>query len=366
MSNVTTIGIDLAKDVFAVCAMDVTGAVVYHKALKRDAFVAWAQHLQPCNIAMEACGSSHHWGRWFAARGHAARLMAPEFGQPFRKSMAAKNDRNDAEAIAIAARQPTMRFVAIKSVEQQSVLVWHRLREGYKEERTAHLNRMRGLLGEFGIWPPRSADKLIRALPALTVDAAIPEGLRLAIEQSLRYLKSVHENIALCDQHIRQHLTSQPAALRLTQMTGIGMLTASATLATVVNASQFNNGRQFAAWLGLTPRQMSSGGKTKLGKTSRRGDTYVRSLLVQGAKSTLQVALRQAADKASRLQQWIVSVYQRVGYHKTLVAIANKHARMIWAMLAKDTSYDANAWQQWQAPATNYQRQINIRDLNLE
>lgn len=353
MSNVTTIGIDLAKDVFAVCAMDVTGAVVYHKTLKRDAFVLWAQRLMPCVIAMEACGSSHHWGRWFSARGHTAKLMAPEFVQPFRKSMAAKNDRNDAEAIAIAARQPTMRFVAIKSVDQQSVLLWHRLREGYKEERTAHLNRIRGLLAEFGIWPPRSADKLIRMLPGYAEDITIPNGVRLAIEQTLTYLTAIHEHIALCDQHIRQHVTSQPAALRLTQMTGIGTLTASATVATVVNASQFKNGRQFAAWLGLTPRQMSSGGKTKLGRTSRRGDAYIRSLLVQGAKSTLQVALRQSVDKASRLQQWIVSVYQRVGYHKTLVAIANKHARIMWAMLAKDTGYDANAWQQWQTEGNN-------------
>lgn len=349
MSNVTTIGIDLAKDVFAVCAMDLNGAVVYHKTMKREPFVVWAEQLPPCTIAMEACGSSHHWGRWFAARGHTAKLMAPEFVQPFRKSMAAKNDRNDAEAIAIAARQPTMRFVTIKSIEQQTVLVWHRLREGYKQERTAHLNRVRGLLGEFGIWPPRSADKLIRALPGYSVDTAIPEGLRLAIEQSLLYLQALHEQIALCDQRIRTHVISQPAALRLTEMTGIGTLTASATVATVVNAHQFNNGRQFAAWLGLTPRQMSSGGKPKLGKTTRRGDTYVRSLLVQGAKSTLQVALRQAPDKASRLQQWIVSVYQRVGYHKTLVAIANKHARMMWAMLAKDSTYDTDAWRQWQA-----------------
>ena len=356
MNNVTTIGIDLAKEVFAVCAMDMTGAVVYHKTLKREAFVAWAQQLLPCVVAMEACGSSHHWGRWFAARGHSAKLIAPEFVQPFRKSMAAKNDKNDAEAIAIAARQPTMRYVAIKSVEQQSVLVWHRLREGYKEERTAHLNRLRSLLGEFGIWPPRSADKLIRALPNLTVDSAIPEGVRLAIEQSLLYLKTVHEQIALCDHQIGQHVASQPSARRLTEMTGIGTLTASATVATVVNASQFKNGRQFAAWLGLTPRQMSSGGKPKLGRTTRRGDTYVRSLLVQGAKSTLQVALRQAPDQANRLQQWIAGVYQRVGYHKKLVAIANKHARMMWAILAKDTVYDAEAWRQWQVAAVSQHR----------
>lgn len=345
MSNITTIGIDLAKEVFAVCAMDQTGAVVYSKVMKRDAFITWAESLTFCNIAMEACGSSHHWGRWFAARGHTARLIAAEFVQPFRKSMGAKNDKNDAEAIAIASRQATMRYVCVKSVAQQEALVWHRLREGYKEERTAHLNRIRGLLGEFGIWPPRSADKLIRLLPTYTTDMCIPSGLRLAIEQTLQYLSELHQQIARCDQQINAHVKSNPAALRLTEMTGIGTLTASATSAMVVDAKHYKNGRQFAAWLGLVPRQMSSGGKAKLGRTTRRGDTYLRSLLVQGAKSTLQAALRQTPDKASHLQQWILQMYMRVGYHKALVAIANKHARMMWAILAKDESYNANAWQ---------------------
>jgi transposase len=346
MSHITTIGIDLAKEVFAVCAMDQTGAVVYSKVMRRDVFITWAESLSACTVVMEACGSSHHWGRWFATRGHTAKLIAAEFVQPFRKSMGAKNDKNDAEAIAIASRQATMRYVSIKSVTQQQALVWHRLREGYKEERTAHLNRIRGLLGEFGVWPPRSADKLIRLLPTYTADMSIPSGLRLAIAHTLQYLSELHQQIARCDQQIHAHVKSQPAALRLTEMTGIGTLTASATSAMVVDAKHYQNGRQFAAWLGLVPRQMSSGGKTKLGGTTRRGDAYLRSLLVQGAKSTLQVALRQTPDKASRLQQWITQLYARVGYHKTLVAIANKHARMMWAILAKGESYHANAWQQ--------------------
>jgi transposase len=346
MNNITTIGIDLAKEVFAVCAMDTTGAVVYHKTLKRDAFVMWAEQLQSSHtIVMEACGSAHHWGRWFAARGHTAKLIAAEFVQPFRKSMASKNDKNDAEAIAIASRQPTMRYVSIKSIAQQEALVWHRLREGYKEERTTHLNRIRSLLGEFGIWPPRSADKLIRLLPTYTYNLQLPPGLRTATEQTLQYLSELHRQIAQCDQQIALHVKSHPEAQRLTAMTGIGTLTASATSAMVVDAKHYQNGRQFAAWLGLVPRQMSSGGKTKLGRTTRRGDAYLRSLLVQGAKSTLQVALRQSTDKASRLQQWIVHMYARVGYHKTLVAIANKHARMMWAILAKNEDYDAYAWQ---------------------
>jgi len=296
---------------------------------------------------MEACGSSHYWGRWFAARGHSAKLIAAEFVKPFRKSMGAKNDKNDAEAIAIASRQATMRYVSVKSIDQQTTLAWHRLREGYKEERTAHLNRIRGLLGEFGIWPPRSSDKLIRLLPSYTTDINIPAGVRSAVEQSLQYLSELHHQIAKCDQQIAQHVKTSPAALRLTAITGIGRLTASATSATVADATQYKNGRQFAAWLGLVPKQRSSGGKTKLGRTTRRGDKYLRSLLVQGAKSTLQVALRQSPDKASKLQLWIVNLYQRVGYHKTLVGIANKHARMMWAILAKGEAYDALAWQRY-------------------
>jgi transposase len=298
---------------------------------------------------MEACGSAHHWGRWFAARGHTARLIAAEFVQPFRKSVAAKNDRNDAEAIAIASRQPTMRYVAIKSVEQQSILAWHSMREGWKEERTALLNRLRGLLGEFGVWPARSADKLIRALPQLSEDARLPAGMRAIVLEMREELAALHARLARCDQEIARHVHAQPEAKRMTEMTGIGQLTASAITATVVDAKQFSCGRQFAAWLGLVPRQMSSGGKSRLGRISRRGDAYLRSLLVQGAKSTLQAALRQPPDKANRLQRWIVQVYGRVGYHKTLVAIANKHARMIWAMLAKGERYDPHAWQRMAA-----------------
>lgn len=344
MSHVTTIGIDLAKEVLAVCAMDVTGAVVYSKVMKREAFMVWAEQLPPSTVVMEACGSAHHWGRWFAGRGHAAKLISAEFVQPFRKSTAAKNDRNDAEAIAIASRQPTMRFVPVKSIEQQQILAWHRMREGWKEERTALLNRIRGLLGEFGHWPGKSADKLIRALPTLSDDGNLPTDMRSILIEARQQLTAIHERLARCEQHIAQHVKQHPQARQLQEMTGIGTLTASAAAASVADASHYRNGRQFAAWLGLVPRQTSSGGKTKLGRISRRGDVYLRSLLVQGAKSTLQSALRQPPERASRLQRWIVEVYGRVGYHKTLVAIANKHARIIWALLAKGEAYDPHAW----------------------
>lgn len=345
MEHITTIGIDLAKEVLAVCALDAGGAVVYVKVFRREAFLVWAQALAPCTVAMEACGSAHHWGRWFAVRGHSVRLMAAEFVQPFRKSIAAKNDRNDAEAIAVASRQPTMRFVSVKSVEQQGVLAWHRMREGWKEERTALLNRVRGLLGEFGIWPARSSEKLIRALPALCEDERLPAGLHAMLCEAREQLSALHARLARCDHEIGLHAQGNAGARRLKEVTGIGTLTASAAAATVVDPKNYRCGRQFAAWLGLVPRQTSSGGKIRLGRISRRGDAYLRSLLVQGAKSALQAALRQKPEKANRLQRWIVQLYARVGYHKTLVAIANKHARMVWAILAREEVYDPDAWQ---------------------
>jgi len=207
------------------------------------------------------------------------------------------------------------------------------------------LNRLRGLLGEFGHWPSRSADKLIRALPALSADTSLPDGMHSIVMEMQQQLTAIHERLARCDHAIAQHVKTQPQAQRMQEMAGIGTLTASAATATVVDAKHYRNGRQFAAWLGLVPRQMSSGGKTKLGRISRRGDAYLRSLLVQGARSTLQSALKQGPERATRLQHWIIEVYGRVGYHKTLIAIANVHARMLWGMQAKDEAYDPQAWQ---------------------
>jgi transposase len=176
VEKLTTVGIDLAKDVIAVCVLDVHGAVIERRVLRRGAFERWAEQLPSCKVAMEACGSAHHWGRWFAARGHTALLIAAEFVVPFRKG--GKNDTADAEAIAVAARQPTMRFVPIKTVDQQAILAWHCAREGWKEERTALLNRVRGLLAEFGIVIGRSSDRLLTALPELTEDSRLPDAMR--------------------------------------------------------------------------------------------------------------------------------------------------------------------------------------------
>lgn len=352
MDKRTTVGIDLAKEVFAVCILDAQGGVVERKVLRRAAFERWAESLsEPCTVAMEACGSAHHWGRFFAARGHAARLIAAEFVVPFRQG--GKNDGNDALAIAIAARQPTMRFVSVKTVEQQTILAWHRMRQGWIEERTALLNRVRGLLAEFGLVPGRSPAVLIAAMARLVDEAAAPDPLRAIVQQAREQLHQLDERLAVCDAQIQAHARQSPEAERIRALLGVGPITASAVVATVPDAAQFRHGRLLGAWIGLAPRQHSTGGKTRLGASSKRGDAYLRGLLVNGARSALQAALRAAPDKATRLQQWMVGVASRRGYQKALVAIANKHARMIWAMLARDQTYDPQAWQRHSRGATS-------------
>jgi len=351
MNEITTVGVDLAKEVIAVCAADRAGKTVFTRVFRRDTFAAWAVQLPPCLFGMEACGAAHHWARWLAGHGHTPRLMAAEFVQPFRKSRAAKNDRNDAEAVLTAVRQPNMRFVAVKSVEQQACLSWHRMRHGWSEERTALINRLRGLLGEFGVWRGRSAAVLTRALPALEHDEALPLLVRRLLVDARHHLARLDDAIAGCDREIKGHSKASPAAQRISAITGVGALTAAAVVATVSDAREFKNGRQFAAWQGLVPRQDSSGGKARLGPITKRGDTYLRGLLTQGARSALQAALTKEPVLRTRLQCWIVQLHARVGYHKTLVAIANKHARMIWAILAKGEAYDPGAWRHWSRPA---------------
>ncbi len=352
MNEITTVGVDLAKEVIAVCAADRGGRIVFTRIFRRDAFAAWAVQLPGCVFGMEACGAAHHWARWLTSHGHTPRLMAAEFVQPFRKSRAAKNDRNDAEAVLTAVRQPNMRFVAVKSVEQQACLSWHRMRQGWSEERTALINRLRGLLGEFGVWRGRSAAILTRALPTLEHDEALPLMVRRLLGEARAHLARLDQSIAGCEREIKTHIKDNPAAQHLSAINGVGPLTVAAVLATVTDAGDFKNGRAFAAWQGVVPRQHSSGGKARLGRITKHGDAYLRGLLTQGARSALQAALNKPPQTLTRLQSWIVQLYARVGYHKTLVAIANKHARMIWAILAKGEAYDPNAWQRRSRTAT--------------
>jgi transposase len=341
VNQITTVGLDLAKRVVSLCAEDAAGRVVVQRTLRREAVLAWFAQRPPCLVGMEACGSAQWFARELAALGHQPRIMAPEFVKPFR--MSGKNDANDAQAICAAVRQPQMRFVAVKSAEQQARLVVHRLRQGWQEERTAGINRLRGLLAEFGRVYPNSASAAFSGAKAALADETLPAALRRGVARELEHLREIDRLIDECDREIAQDVRDDVRAQRLLRLTGVGVLTASAVSATLADPNQFRCGRQFAAWLGITPRQYSTGGRSRLGRVTRRGDRYLRSLLVQGARSALQAALRVQPQRRSRLAAWIVATYERIGYHKTLLAIANKHARLLWVLLVRDEPLRAHA-----------------------
>jgi transposase len=328
MEKITTAGIDLAKRVFALHGVDGAGQVGLRKTVRREQLMQTVAALPPCLIGMEACSGAHEWARRFQELGHTVRLMAPVFVAPYRKS--GKNDGNDAEAICEAVARPNMRFVPIKSAEQQAVLSLHRVRQGWIEERTATINRIRALLTEFGVVLPNRAQHVRRG--AMAAAEGLPALARRALEDLRSHLGTLDERIAAYDRELQAQARQSEAAQRLMQIRGIGPITAVAIVATVGNARDFESGRQFAAWLGLTPRQHSSGGKQRLGHISRRGDAYLRCLLVQGARSVLYTAVRHH----DRLSRWVCTLRARRGDHKTLVAIAAKNARIAWALLAKN------------------------------
>ena len=330
MEKVTTVGIDLAKNVFSLHGVDAAGKAVLRRTVRRERLVETVASLSPCLIGMEACSGAHEWGRRFQQHGHTVKLMAPKFVAPYRKSE--KNDGNDAEAVCEAVSRPSMRFVPVKSTEQQALLAVHRVRQGFVVERTALINRLRGLMSEFGV---------VLALRSVTVrrqaaQAAeqLPELARGAIGDLLEQLRVLDERIAKYDKQIEAQARLSEPARRLMQIRGIGPTTALAIVATVGDAREFKNGRQFAAWIGLVPAQHSTGGKSRLGHISKRGDAYLRNLFVQGARSVLQVA----GAHQDRISRWGLELQQRRGYYRALVAIANKNARIAWALLAKSES----------------------------
>lgn len=328
MEQVTTVGIDLAKNVFSLHGVDRLGAVVLKRAVRRDQLLQAVAGLPPCLIGMEACSGAHEWGRRFQGLGHTVRLMAPKFVAPYRKG--GKNDGNDAEAICEAVTRPNMRFVPVKSAEQQALLAVHRVRRGFIVERTATINRLRGLMSEFGvILPLRSVTVRRQAAQAAE---ALPELARGAVGDLLEHLRRLDGRIADYDREIESQARLSEPAQRLMKIRGIGATTAMAIVATIGNGHEFANGRQFAAWIGLTPRQHSTGGKARLGHISKQGDAYLRALLFQGARSVLHTA----AAHQDKLSRWVMSLNQRRGYYRTLVAIANKNARIAWALLAKN------------------------------
>lgn len=344
MSTIT-IGVDLAKTVFSTCEVTASGRVRSRKELRRDAFMQWLPQVPAGTVmAMEACSSAHHWARRCQAYGLQPRLMAAQFVEVYRKSRATKNDRNDAEAIATAARQGNMRFVPVKDEAQQARLAWHRVREGYKTACLATSNRLRGLMAEFGVVVSRNDPALKRALVDPAIRSALPPMLVPLLDQHAAHWQQLRECLAECDRHIQAQARADARCVRVQQLVGIGPLTADAVVAMVGDAREFKNGRQMAAWLGLVPKQFSTGGKTMLGPITCNGDRYLRTLLIQGARSSLQRAKAVAPERATPEQLWIRDLAARLPFGKVVVAIANKHARQLWAMLARGEDYDPHAW----------------------
>ncbi|MDN5939996.1 MAG: IS110 family transposase [Salinisphaera sp.] len=343
MSTIT-IGIDLAKSVFSTCTVDGNGHVLRRLELKREAFALWLAQLPAGTVvAMEACSGAHHWARRCQAYGLQPRIIAAQFVTPFRKGRKTKNDRADAEAIATAARQGNMRFVPIKSLDQQVRLSWHRMREGYKTEALAIANRLRGLLAEAGVIVAQSDVALRRLLADLDAQDGLPAQFKELVRDLAAHWSQLRVHLDACDARIEAHARDDEQCVRLRAVIGVGAITADAMVATVGNAREFKQGRQMAAWLGLVPTQHSSGGHAQLGGISCRGDAYLRTLLIQGARSSLQRAKAVSMEKATPEQLWIRTLDGRMPFGKVVVAIANKHARQIWAMLARDVDYDPHA-----------------------
>ena len=340
MSTIS-IGVDLAKHLFSACNMDAVGHVERREDLRRDAFGPWLALLPPGTVvAMEACSGAHYWARRCHEYGLEPRIIAAQFVKPFRKGSKTKNDRADAEAIATAARQGNMRFVPVKSIDQQVRLSWHRVREGYKIESLAVGNRIRGLLAEFGVIVAQSDMALRRLLADLDAHVGLPAEFKELLRDLTDHWTALRMHFDACDARIEAHAREDERCVRLRAITGIGPITADAAVATVGNAREFKQGRQMAAWLGLVPTQHSSGGHVHLGEISCRGDAYLRTLLIQGARSSLQRAKAVAPEKATPEQLWIRSLDGRMPFGKVIVAIANKHARQTWAMLAHEVDYD--------------------------
>jgi transposase len=333
--NIKRVGIDLAKSVFQVHGVDSQEKVVLRKQLRRAQLLDYFKKLPPCLIGMEACGGAHYWARELQKLGHTVKLMAPQFVKPYVKSN--KNDANDAEAICEAVARPTMRFVAIKTIAQQDIQAIHRIRSELVQQRTAKVNQIRGLLTEYGIVVGRRVDVLRNALPQLLEDAenGLTADFRVLLDGLRQDLITLDERVDDLDKKIKTLATSNPAAKRLQQIPGIGPIIATALICAIGDGKQFQRGRDMAAWLGLTPRQHSSGGKDRLLGISKRGDAYLRTLLIHGARSALKVA----GKKDDPRSRWLQNLCSRRNKNIAAVALANKNARIAWALLSKETDY---------------------------
>ena len=335
MKAVATIGLDIAKQVFQVHGADKMGRAVLRRKLRRNEVIQFFCEQPPCLVGIEASGSARHWARVLGGLGHTVRLMAPQLVKPDVKSQ--KNDANDAEAICEAVTRPNMRFIPQKSVEQQDLQCLHRVRSRLVACRTQLINQIRGQLAEYGIVLPQHPGQVRSGLPTVLEDAENQlTGFGRDLFRSLyEELAQLDEKIAEVDNRIQIVFQNHPDCRRIAAVEGVGPLIATAIVAAISNGHAFENGRQFSAWLGLVPRQNSSGGKSRLLGISKRGDPYLRTLLIHGARS---VVFR-AKAKTDKRSIWIIDKQQRLGTTKACVAVANKNARIIWSLIAREQEY---------------------------
>ena len=333
--NITTIGLDLAKSVFQVHGVDATGQAVVRKSLRRSQMLPFFARLPPCLVGMEACGTSHYWARELIKLGHEVRLMAPAYVKPYVKR--GKTDAADAEAVCEAVMRPTMRFVPVKSPEQQAALSMHRTRDLLVKQRTQLVNMIRGLLAEFGIDIPKGLERaLLKARQIVDGEAPdVPiEAAKVVVTLSQQAL-GIHVRLRAIDRDLLVWQRGNDVARRLMTMPGIGPIGATALAASVTDPHQFRSGRQFAAWLGLTPLQKSSGGKERLGRITKMGDKYLRKLLIVGMTSLV----RRAKQNPGQIDPRLADLLARKPTRVATVAMANKTARIIWAIMVRGEIY---------------------------
>jgi transposase len=337
--EVKVLGIDLAKQSFQLHGVDVAGQTVLRKKLNRNQLSAFVARLKPCLIGLEACGGAHHWVRVFKSFGHTVRMMAPQFVKPYVKSN--KNDAVDAEAICEAVQRPSMRFVPEKSIEQQDMQSLHRIRSQLVARRTAQSNQVRGLLLEYGIVIPQGIRYVRQQIPLILEDAdnGLSDLFRELLNDMYREFVHLDERLEALENKLLRLCVQNDDCQRLMTIPGIGLLTATALVAAIGDINAFKSGRELAAWLGLVPRQHSTGGRSTLKGISKRGDSYLRTLLIHGGRTVVRVA-----DKyQDRKNRWVSDVDQRRGKNIAAVAVANKNARIAWALLSKKTTYQAVA-----------------------
>lgn len=335
MDEVITIGVDLAKNVFQIHGVDAEGSVIFCRQLRRTQVLPFFKKVPPCLVGMEACATAHHWARQLIELGHEVKLMPPHYVKPYVKR--GKNDAADAEAICEAVTRPSMRFVSVKSTEQQSVLMLHRTRELLVRQRTMLINAIRAHMAEFGIVAPVGVPQVKKLLNIIVDidDARLPTVARSCLESLARQFLSLNEEISAAENQIYAWHRSNEVSRRLETIPGIGPISASALAASITDPEVFRNGRELAAWIGLVPRQNSTGGKQRLGRISKQGDHYLRWLLVAGAMSVI----RQAKRRDTSNQLWLADKIARKPTKVAAVALANKNARIVWALLRQGGTY---------------------------